>query len=317
MPLFPSQLRFLLTLKSATRTNRIPKLPSEDDIASTPLDPDNYDTIRTISDDEEEEWPTDAVRKITAPAKGQASIIPNVASWSRWTAWAQVLAGHLVIFNTFGYIGSWGFFESYYVQSLDASFSAISWIGSIQIFLVFFIGTFSGRALDAGYLRTTVAIGCACQISGIFLTSWARSYVVLFFSQGVLVGIGDGLAFCPMISLISTYYTDKSRALAVSFAAAGAATGGIVFPTIAKAMLASMGIGWTLRVMGFVFLVNSMVAVSLLRVHVQPRKSGPLIEWEAFKEMPYLLFCLGTFLALWGLYFAYYYVSSIPEKALD
>ncbi|KIM96671.1 hypothetical protein OIDMADRAFT_131291 [Oidiodendron maius Zn] len=228
---------------------------------------------------------------------------------SRWTAWAQVLAGHLVICNTFGYIGSWGFFESYYVQSLNATFSSISWVGSIQIFLVYFIGTFSGRALDAGYLRTTVAIGCVFQITGIFLTSIAKSYIALFVSQGILVGIGDGLVFCPMISLVSTYYTDRTRALAVSFAAAGAATGGIIFPLIAKFMLGPLGIAWTLRVMGLVFLVNSTVAVSVLRVRVQARKSGPLIEWRAFKEVPYLLFCVGAFSTLWGLYFAYYYVS--------
>jgi hypothetical protein len=34
--------------------------------------------------------------------------------------------------------------------------SDISWIGSIQIFLLFFIGTFSGRATDAGYFRFTL-----------------------------------------------------------------------------------------------------------------------------------------------------------------
>ena len=161
-------------------------------------------------------------------------LVGSPPPFSRWTAWAQVLAGHLVIFNTFGYIGSWGFFESYYVDSFDTSFSAVSWVGSIQIFLVFFIGTFSGRALDAGHLRLTVASGCLFQIAGIFLTSLAKNYGFLFFTQGILVGVGDGLAFCPMISLISTYYTDRTRALAVSFAAAGAATGGIVFPAIAK-----------------------------------------------------------------------------------
>ncbi|KUJ17585.1 MFS general substrate transporter [Mollisia scopiformis] len=244
-------------------------------------------------------------------------MISSEASFSRWTAWAQVLAGHLIIFDTFGYIGSWGFFESYYEKPLNASLSSISWIGSVQIFLVYFIGTFSGRALDAGYLKTTVALGCFCQVLGIFMTSCAKSYAFLFLSQGVLVGIGNGLAFCPMISLISTYYTNKSRALAVSFAAAGAATGGIIFPIIARNMLGGPGIGWTLRVMGFVFLSNSVVAISLLRVHVKPRKSGPLIEWAAFRELPYLLFCLGTFLALWGVYFAYYYISVFGKTIIQ
>ncbi|KAG9236670.1 major facilitator superfamily domain-containing protein [Amylocarpus encephaloides] len=234
---------------------------------------------------------------------------PNQASFSRRTAGSQVFAGHLIIFNTFGYIGSWGFFQSYYVESLSQTSSAISWVGSIQLFLVYFVGSFSGRALDAGYLYPTVITGCTLQIVGILAAAQARSYSVLFLTQGVLVGLGDGLSFCPVVGLISTYYMDRTRALAVSFAAAGAATGGIVFPLIAKQMLGRVGVAWTLRAMGLVFLVNSVVAVSLLRVRVRPRKTGGFIEWGAFQETPYLLFCVGTFLSLWGLYFAYYYIS--------
>lgn len=280
-----------------------PSFASEKDFQTAHLlHPNNYD----LHDDESIMSPTEK----ESPSTSTLSAIDEEAPVSRWTAWAQVLAGHLVIFNTFGYIGSWGLFESHYQESLAMSFSAISWVGSIQLFLVFFIGTFSGRALDAGYLRTTVAIGCALQVLGIFLTSIAKSYAALFICQGILVGIGDGLVFTPMISLISTYYNNKNRALAVSFAAAGAATGGMIFPTIAKFMLEPVGIAWTVRAMGFVFLFTSIVAVSLLRVRVKPRKTGPLVDWEAFKEMPYLLFCTGCFLALWGVYFAYYYVCN-------
>jgi MFS family permease len=232
---------------------------------------------------------------------------------SRLTAALQIVAGHLIIFNTFGYIGSWGFFEAYYMDALGRSFLDISWVGSLQIFLVFFIGAVSGRALDAGFLRATLIAGCALQVVGIFATSWSHSYWQLFLAQGVCVGLGDGLVFCPIISLISTYYDDRSRTLAVSFAATGAATGGMVFPAIAKQLLPTIGIAWTLRVMGFVFLANAAIAIALVRVSVQPRKSGPLFEWSAFREIPFCLYSIGTFLALWGIYFAYYYVSALSH----
>ena len=228
---------------------------------------------------------------------------------SRWTAWAQILAGHLMVFDTFGYIGSWGLFQAYYIDALDSTSSNIAWVGSLQLFLVFAIGTLSGRALDAGFLRFTIASGCALQIIAIFTTSVVGSYWQLFLAQGVCQGIGNGLTFTPMISLVSTYYSDKYRALAVSFVAAGAATGGMVFPSIARQLLQSVGVGWTLRVMGFVFITNSVVTLALIKPRVAARKSGPLFEFVAFKEIPFLLYTVGTFLALWGLYFAYYYVS--------
>ena len=228
---------------------------------------------------------------------------------SRWTAWAQILAGHLMVFDTFGYIGSWGLFQAYYIDALDSSSSNVAWIGSLQLFLVFAIGTLSGRALDAGFLKVTVASGCALQIIAIFTTSVVGEYWQLFLAQGVCQGIGNGLTFTPMISLVSTYYSDKYRALAVSFVAAGAATGGMVFPSIGRQLLQSVGVGWTLRVMGFVFITNSAITLALIRPRVAARKSGPLFEFVAFKEIAFLLYTVGTFLALWGLYFAYYYVS--------
>ncbi|RFU79329.1 mfs monocarboxylate transporter [Trichoderma arundinaceum] len=238
------------------------------------------------------------------------------SSPSRWTAYLQILAGHLMIFDTFGYIGSWGLFQSYYISTLGRSQSDISWIGSIQLFLIFFIGTFSGRSLDAGHLRVTLAIGCALQILGIFATASATAYWQLLLSQGICVGIGDGLIFCPMISLISTYYNDKNRALAVSFAAAGAATGGMVFPAIAKQLLPRVGEPWSVRVMGFVFVVNSAITLIVVKPRMAARKSGPLVEWEAFKELPYLLYAIGIFLSLWGLYFAYYYISIFGSQVI-
>lgn len=66
-------------------------------------------------------------------------------------AWTAVAAGHLVIMNTWGYINSFGVFQTYYANELALGPPAtISWIGSIQVFLLFFIGTFTGRITDAG-----------------------------------------------------------------------------------------------------------------------------------------------------------------------
>ncbi|KAH0531244.1 hypothetical protein TsFJ059_000102 [Trichoderma semiorbis] len=260
---------------------------------------------------------TEAVESSEETSSSPPSPAMEPTSPYRWTAYLQILAGHLMIFDTFGYIGSWGLFQSYYISTLGRSQSDISWIGSIQLLLVFFVGTFSGRSLDAGYLRITLAIGCALQILGIFAAASATTYWQLLLAQGICVGLGDGLIFCPMISLISTYYDDKNRALAVSFAAAGAATGGMVFPAIAKQLLPRLGEPWSVRVMGFVFVFNSAITLLVVKPRVAARKSGPLVEWTAFEELPYSLYAIGIFLTLWGLYFAYYYISIFGSHVIN
>lgn len=223
-------------------------------------------------------------------------------------AWTQVFMGHLVLINSWGYLSSFGFFQSHYTTSLSASPSSISWIGSAQILLIFLVGAVSGRALDAGYFHVTLGLGCFLQVLGVFTTSVATQYWQLFLAQGVCKGLGDGLVFCPTVSLVATYFSTR-RSLAMAVTASGAATGGIIFPVIAQQLLSRVGFGWTVRVMGFVILFNSVAAMALARVRLSPRRAGPLVEWAAFRETPYVLFCVGMFFLMWAVYFAYFYVS--------
>jgi MFS family permease len=224
-------------------------------------------------------------------------------------AWTQVLMGHLVLINGWGYLSSFGLFQVYYTSTLNVTPSAVSWIGSIQIFLVYLVGTFSGRALDAGHFHKILALGSFLQILGVFTTSVSTSYWQLFLAQGVCKGLGDGLVFCPTVSLVATYFTTR-RSLAMAATASGGATGGIIFPLIAQQLLPRVGFGWTVRTMAFVILFNTIVILSIARVRLPPRKTGPLVEWSAFREPSYTLFCIGMFFNLWAVYFAYFYVSS-------
>ena len=79
---------------------------------------------------------------------------------------------------------------------------------------------------------------------------------------------------------------------------------------------------------------TQIIAVALTKQRLPPRKSGPLVEWPAFKELPYTLFAIGQyirlflwtsqtyniliragmFMSFWGLYFAFYYVRSPPVR---
>lgn len=179
----------------------------------------------------------------------------------------------------------------------------------MQVFLVFFLGALSGRALDHGLFRPVYLAGVALQLGGVLATSWAgRSYWGLFLAQGVLTGLGSGLMFCPVMALIATYFAQR-RVFALAFGLVGSGTGGIVFPVVVKCLLPHVGFAWTVRVLCLVMLAASVPPVLLLRTRLPPRKTGPLLELAAFREAPYALFCVGMFLNFWGLYFAFYYVS--------
>ncbi|KAJ6111628.1 hypothetical protein N7523_007689 [Penicillium sp. IBT 18751x] len=228
-------------------------------------------------------------------------------------AWLQVALGHMIIFNTWGYINSFGVFQTYYTTQLDRSPSDISWVGSIQIFLLFFIGTFSGRATDAGYFRFTLTIGATLEVFSIFMTSLCTKYWQLFLAQGLGQGIGCGLMFCPTLALISTYFV-KNRGIAIGLVASGSATGGLVFPAVVMRMLPEVGYGWTMRTLGFITMATLIPCLLFFKQRLPPRTAGPIVEWTAFKELPYLLFAAGMFLSFCGLYVAFFYIGSFSRN---
>lgn len=226
------------------------------------------------------------LRTISKTLSRTSTIDPGPPPDGGLKAWTQALMGHLVVFNTWGYINSFGVFQTYYVDAVNETPSAISWVGSVQIFLLFAIGSFSGRATDAGYFRASFITGSILQLVGIFMTSLSTQYWQLFLSQGICTGIGNGLLFTPALACISTYFS-KKRALALAIAASGNATGGMVFPAIVETLLPKIGFPWTMRALGFLMLGVASVTLVLMKTRLPPRKAGPLLELVGEDELPF------------------------------
>ncbi|RDW73651.1 hypothetical protein BP5796_07093 [Coleophoma crateriformis] len=233
-----------------------------------------------------------------------------------WRGWLQAALGHLVIMNTWGFINSYGVFQTYYVQMLDRPQSDISWVGSVQVFLLFFIGTFTGRLTDAGYFHLVFALGTLLYAIGIFMVSLSTAYWQVFLAQGVCMGLGMGCLFCPALSILSTYFSTK-RSLAIGIAAAGSGTGGMVFPAMVQQLLPKVGFPWTIRAVGFIQL-TALVACNIgIRPRTLPRKTGALVDWQSFKEMPYVLFAVGMFFNFCGVYGPFYFLGTYARQNLS
>ncbi|KAJ5624160.1 hypothetical protein N7510_000469 [Penicillium lagena] len=263
-----------------------------------------------------DEKPKSAIRILLSKARvqipeGEVGPPPD----GGFQAWCQIVAGHFTVCNTWGYITAFGMFQTYYEGFLNESASNISWIGSIQVFLLFFIGTFSGRAVDAGFFKLTWGTGAILNILGIFMASISKTYWQLLLSQGVCMGLGFGLMFSPPLSLLPTYFTTR-RSLGVGLAAAGSATGGLIFPAVVQRLLPTVGYAWTMRVLGFLTLTMLVPSFFLFQQRVPPRRSGPIIEWAAFREKAYVFFSVGMYLNYWGLYIAFFYITSFARQII-
>ncbi|KAL2868562.1 major facilitator superfamily domain-containing protein [Aspergillus lucknowensis] len=232
-------------------------------------------------------------------------------------AWLHVALCHTVFLNTWGLANSYGVFQQYYTHTLDRSQSDISWIGGIQMFLLLFVGAFSGRATDAGYFRHCFVAGAVLQALGFCMASLSTTYYQILLSQAVCVGLGSGLVFTPGLSVMGSYFTEK-RSVAVGLAASGAATGGILYPATANALLHHPGIGygWTMRILALILLVIHVPSIIAYRPYLPPRSTGPLLEWRALRERPFVFFTASMFLNFSGLYMAFYYLGTFAREQI-
>ena len=226
-----------------------------------------------------------------------------------FTAWSQVFVSFLLVVNGFGYFSSFGLFESHWVEVLGSPASDIAWVGSLSLFLLFFLGSVSGPLMDRGHFYSIVTTGCAFQVLGAFSTSGVSSYWQLILAQGLVQGIGNGLLFTPCVALVSVYFT-KNRAFTLSLAACGAPFGGIMFPLMARQLTPKIGYPWTIRIFGFTMLFNSALILLLGKPRKFKKDKRPLFDLAAFREPVFLTFSIGIFFTLWGLYIAYFYTQT-------
>ncbi|CAI6341951.1 unnamed protein product [Periconia digitata] len=230
-------------------------------------------------------------------------------------AWIQVFCAWLAIMNTWGFVNSFGAFQTYYSEILPQTNSTISWIGSTQACLMFFLGGFSGRALDAGYFRPTIIVGILLHLLGIFAMSFATKYWHFLLTQGICTGIGGGIFFVPILGLVSTYFA-KRRGFAIGLVTTGNSVGGIIYPTVVRQLLGKVGFGWTVRVLGFINVAALAVVIAFMKPRLPPRKTGPLWDMAAFRDIPYLLHVLGMCFIMPPVYCVFYYVASFARDEL-
>ncbi|KAM0194841.1 hypothetical protein ACHAPQ_002881 [Fusarium lateritium] len=262
-----------------------------------------------------EEFGPSILEEVVSHVSSSDDSVPAPPPDGGWRAWCVVLSSHLVYMNTWGWVNSFGIFQAYYTQSLSLPASKVSWIGSISVFLLFFVGTLTGRLVDAGYFRRVFGMGIVLQVTGVMATSVCTHYWHYFAAQGVVVGLGHSCVFCPVLAVLSTYFA-KRRALAMGVAACGSATGGVLFPITVRLLLPKVGFAWALRITGFVQLFTLTIALVLVKPRIKPRRSGPLIDFSAFVDIEYTLYVIASFFSCLAVYLAYYFIAAYSQTAI-
>ncbi|KAH8834675.1 MFS general substrate transporter [Flagelloscypha sp. PMI_526] len=222
-------------------------------------------------------------------------------------AWLVVLGGVICNVVAFGYVTSYGVFQSYYEQFplRDQSPSNIAWIGSIQAFMLFFPGLFGGALFDAGWFRLPLFLSSAGLVLFTFLLGQATKYYQFVLCQGIASGFAGGMLFSPVMTVVGHWWF-KKRGLVFGLIMLGSSIGGVTIPIMVRRLIHQIGFPWTMRTLGFLFFGLLIIPNLTLkrRLPTQPKKGLKAI-WDHTifsQNLKYSLYILGGFFAFLGLY---------------
>lgn len=108
-------------------------------------------------------------------------------------------------------VSSFGSYQSNYEDSVlakNGSFQ-ISTIGSVQSFLMVFMGFIAGPIFDNGYFSYLLRLGSLLVLVGTITQGLSTEYWQLLLSQGVCVGFGMGCLAVPGVAVASSWFTTK------------------------------------------------------------------------------------------------------------
>jgi len=230
-------------------------------------------------------------------------------------AWSTVVGGWIICFCSFGAATSFGVFQDLYTLAGASSASNISWVGSLQLFLLFAVGLVAGKLFDLGYFHVTQSVGIFIYLFSTFMLSLVdyKVYYQIFLAQGLGIGIGLGLLFLPAFAIQSHHWTHR-RAFAMGIVISGSSFGGIVYPIMMNQLIhhSSLGFAWAVRAMGFMDIVLLLIAKFLMFPNPPPRTdtagAKPSVR-AIITDMTYMSAVIGVFFTLLGLFFPYFYLQ--------
>ena len=179
--------------------------------------------------------------------------------------WNQLLLGVVAMMAISSPQYVWTLFIGPLNQRLGTTLAELQWTFSLLIILHTWLSPFQAYLVDRFGPRLLIAIGALLSGGSWVLAALADNIWALYFTYGVLGGIGTGIVYVGIIGLMVRWFPDR-RGLATGLAAAGYGFGAFFTSFPIDSMIRSSGYAHTLAVWGIIHGAIGIGAAQWLRV---------------------------------------------------
>lgn len=198
--------------------------------------------------------------------------------------------------------------QEYYQQQLliDYSPSAIAWISSAKLFMMYAGGAIFGKLFDSYGPRWLLLIGSAMHVYGFMMTPFSTKYYQIFLSQAICSAAGASCIYYACAGSTTTWFLRK-RSTAFGIAASGSAFGGVILPIMVLRLIPKVGFPWAMRIVGFLILgmviIINITVKSRLKHTPKPFRINEYVK--PFQEPSFSLLTLSMTVFVFGLFVLY------------
>ncbi|XP_012943361.1 monocarboxylate transporter 12 [Aplysia californica] len=184
-----------------------------------------------------------------------------------------VISSFLIHVIADGVVYSFGVFLTEFVHYFDTGRGAASWIGSLQPAVTFTVGPLSSALTNKYGCRIVTIAGAIVAGLGFVLSVFAPNLYYLYFTAGIMAGVGFGLIYLPAIVCVAQYF-EKYRSFATGLAVCGSGFGTMFMAPLTEMLVVEYQWQGAMLILGGVIL-NVIVCGILFRpLEASPGSGG-------------------------------------------
>jgi OFA family oxalate/formate antiporter-like MFS transporter len=168
--------------------------------------------------------------------------------------WSIAVAG-VIIQIALGAVYAWSVFRIPLTKTFGWTISQVTLAFTIAIFTLGFASFVGGLWMRrSGPRQVAIAAGIFYG-AGIFLASFSGGHLYwLYFSYGLLAGIGLGLGYIVPVATLVKWFPDR-RGMITGIAVAGFGAGALITAPIASRLIVSVGVMRTFAILGIAYFI--------------------------------------------------------------
>jgi len=177
--------------------------------------------------------------------------------------WVIAIAG--VFFQiALGAVYAWSVFRVPLTKQFGWSISEVTLTFTISIFVLGCTAFFGGLWLNRKGPRIVALTGGALYGLGVFLASFSHNLWWLYFSYGLIGGIGLGLGYIVPVAVLVKWFPDR-RGLITGIAVGGFGEGALITAPVATRLIQSIGVLSTFAYLGIGYLIVTIISGSFMQ----------------------------------------------------